>query len=119
MPGGDRTGPVGLGPMTGRGAGFCAGYSMPGYANPVGGRGFFGRGRGFGMRGGGRGRRNWFYAAGLPGWARAGYGMPFATGLTTREELEVLKEQAKYFEETLEETKKRIEELKNQKSNKD
>ena len=62
MPRGDRTGPEGAGPMTGRGAGYCAGYSVPGYANPVGGygRGWGrGRGRGFGRgyRGGfGRGR---------------------------------------------------------------
>ncbi|MGI6207796.1 MAG: DUF5320 domain-containing protein, partial [Anaerolineae bacterium] len=40
MPRGDRTGPQGMGPMTGRGAGYCAGYGVPGYANPVGGRGF-------------------------------------------------------------------------------
>ena len=32
MPGGDRTGPMGQGPMTGRGAGYCAGFGMPGYA---------------------------------------------------------------------------------------
>ena len=35
MPHGDGTGPAGLGPMTGRAAGFCAGYSVPGYMNPV------------------------------------------------------------------------------------
>ena len=35
MPWGDGTGPTGLGPMTGRAAGFCAGYGVPGYANPV------------------------------------------------------------------------------------
>ena len=35
MPGGNGTGPAGLGPMTGRGAGFCAGYAVPGYMNPV------------------------------------------------------------------------------------
>lgn len=52
MPGGDGTGPEGLGPMTGRAAGFCAGNSAPGYANPLPrmgmafGRGM-GRGRGF------------------------------------------------------------------------
>ena len=40
MPRGDRTGPAGLGPMTGRAAGFCAGYPVPGYMNPVGARGF-------------------------------------------------------------------------------
>jgi len=62
MPKGDKTGPEGAGPMTGRGAGYCAGYSVPGYANPVSGygRGWGrGRGRGFGRgwRGGfGRGR---------------------------------------------------------------
>jgi len=39
MPAGDGTGPRGQGPMTGRGAGFCAGYSVPGYMNPVAGRG--------------------------------------------------------------------------------
>jgi len=79
MPAGDGTGPAGLGPMTGRAAGFCAGYPMPGYMNPVGMRGmvpatgmypvtpytaggygyipgrWFGRGFGFG-RGWGRGR---------------------------------------------------------------
>ncbi len=38
MPGGDGTGPMGLGPMTGRAAGYCAGYGMPGYMNPYGGR---------------------------------------------------------------------------------
>jgi len=55
MPNGDRTGPWGQGPMTGRRAGFCAGYDRPGYANPIGGRGF-GRGRGMGRgRGPGRG----------------------------------------------------------------
>ena len=45
MPGGDRTGPIGRGPRTGRAAGFCAGFSIPGYANPGFGRRF---GRGFG-----------------------------------------------------------------------
>ena len=38
MPRGNGTGPVGLGPMTGRAAGFCAGYSVPGYMYPVTGR---------------------------------------------------------------------------------
>jgi len=57
MPGGDRTGPLGQGPRTGRAAGYCAGYGMPGYANPIWGRGF-GRGRGWGF-GPGRGRGWW------------------------------------------------------------
>jgi len=44
MPAGDGTGPFGLGPMAGRAAGYCAGYAMPGYVNPIPGRGFWGRG---------------------------------------------------------------------------
>jgi hypothetical protein len=35
MPRGDGTGPMGMGPMTGRAAGYCAGYPVPGYMNPV------------------------------------------------------------------------------------
>ena len=54
MPRGNGTGPMGLGPMTGRGAGFCAGYGVPGCMNPVGGRG--GGSFGFGRGGGGFGR---------------------------------------------------------------
>ena len=41
--------------MTGRGAGWCAGYDAPGYANPQPGQGL-GRGRGGKGRGQGRGR---------------------------------------------------------------
>lgn len=70
MPGGDGTGPLGLGPMTGRAAGFCAGYPVPGYTNPVPGRGFWGRGRGMG-RGWGRG-----FGRGWRGMAWAGYYPP-------------------------------------------
>ena len=74
MPFGDGTGPAGLGPMTGRAAGYCAGYPVPGFMNPIPGRGF---GRGFGGGWGrGRGWRNMYYATGLPGWARAGMGLP-------------------------------------------
>ena len=35
MPFGDGTGPRGLGPMTGRGAGFCTDFAVPGFANPI------------------------------------------------------------------------------------
>ena len=57
MPAGDKTGPLGLGPMTGRGMGYCGGSAAPGYVAPIGGRqwgGGRGAGRGAG-RGGGRG----------------------------------------------------------------
>lgn len=33
MPGGDGTGPMGQGPMTGRAAGYCAGNTQAGFAN--------------------------------------------------------------------------------------
>jgi len=52
MPRGDRTGPQGEGPMTGRQLGYGAGYDSPGYAKGPGrgaGFGFFGRGRGRGF----------------------------------------------------------------------
>jgi hypothetical protein len=50
MPGGDRTGPLGKGPMTGRQLGYGAGFDSPGYTKGVGGglgRGFRGHGKGF------------------------------------------------------------------------
>jgi len=117
MPGGDGTGPMGSGPMTGRAAGYCAGNSVPGYAHPGPGRGF---GMGFGGRGrgGGWGHRNWFHATGTPGWARAGAGLPawggyppYGVAPTAEQELDVLKGQAEYFGGALEDIKKRIGEL--------
>lgn len=63
MPGGDRTGPRGLGSRTGRGLGYCAGYDAPGYVYSSGYG--FGRGRGHGIAWNyGRGRgygRGWAY----------------------------------------------------------
>ena len=35
MPFGDGTGPRGIGPMTGRGTGYCAGSGQPGFTNPT------------------------------------------------------------------------------------
>jgi len=52
MPGGDETGPMGMGPMTGGGRGFCV-VPMEDWRGPYGGRGF-GRGRCRGLR---QGRR--------------------------------------------------------------
>jgi hypothetical protein len=127
MPRGDGTGPAGMGPMTGRAAGYCAGYPVPGFMNPVGGRGYWGRGRGGG--GWGRGRGRGF------GWARAGYGYPAWGGaaatlyepypapsapiMTAAQELASLKQQADYFQDTLDEIKERMAELENQKSSKE
>ncbi|MBW1932293.1 MAG: DUF5320 domain-containing protein [Deltaproteobacteria bacterium] len=107
MPGGDRTGPLGMGPMTGRAAGFCAGFPVPGYANPVGGRGMgWGRGRGMGRgRGFGRGF-GWAGAVG-PYPANASFG-PL---LTPAQELEGLKQQAEFLQSSLSQINDRIEQL--------
>ena len=100
MPRGDRSGPMGMGPMTGRAAGYCAGYDVPGYAGPAPGRGF-----GMGWGGGWR-RRHWRYATGLPGWARFGrapawgYG-PYVEPVTREQEVESLKAQAEWLKEQL------------------
>jgi hypothetical protein len=67
MPRGDRTGPQGEGPMTGRQLGYGAGYDSPGYTKGSGmgmGRGFFGRGRAF--FGQGRGFRNFWNRNDVP-----------------------------------------------------
>ena len=140
MPGGDGTGPGGMGPMTGRAAGYCAGYPVPGVMSPISGRGFggWGRGGGGGGGGGGWGRRNRFYATGLTGWQRAGYGYPawggaapsygaapyaapFADGAvpyaaaygapTREQELQALQGQAEYLDDALNGIRKRIGEL--------
>lgn len=112
MPGGDRTGPWGVGPMTGRAAGFCAGYPLPGYENPR-----FGRWLGPGG-GGGRGWRNMYYATGLPGWARAGYlpagEIPPASpyrAFSPEQEAEALRQQAKAMSDQLAAINERIAEL--------
>ena len=117
MPGGDRNGPFGAGPMTGRAAGYCAGYSVPGYMTP-------GRGYGLGMGWGrGRGRRNWYYATGLPGWAGTGWAgpwgaapspyasAPFNPNVTPQDELEALKAQAEQFQTVLKNLNERIAEI--------
>ena len=121
MPRGDRTGPAGWGSMTGRGRGYCAGYDAPGYVNPAPGLGRgWGRG-GWGsvspaMRSGGRGWRHWYYATGLPGWARFDY-PPFwgyaahPQPPSAQEEAESLKSQAEVLRHELDAITKRLDEL--------
>jgi len=128
MPGGDGTGPAGLGPMTGRAAGYCAGYPIPGFMNPIPGQGFGGWGRG-----GVWGRRRAFYGRAFAGWPPAAFGgpaygvpgpyptpyaAPFAPTMTRQQQLDALQGQAEYFEDALEGIRKRIEELKSQASEK-
>jgi len=119
MPFGDRTGPAGMGPMTGRAAGFCAGYGMPGNMNPGYGRGFaYGRGRGRGGgfgRGGGRGFGRGAGWWGAPGWGAYPNAAP-ANFTQPAEELDMLKEQAEYFRGELDAIGKRIGELEKEES---
>ena len=97
MPRGDRTGPDGMGPRTGRGLGYCNGYEGPGFSagSPGGGRGFgrgFGRGRGF------RGR-SFFPEPAYP------------QRLTKEEEKKMLEDEKNMIEKELNDIKKRLEEI--------
>lgn len=111
MPAGDNTGPEGMGPRTGRGAGYCAGNDAPGFAEP----GFgYGRGRGrgrgfanaprqgFGFRG--RPRRGMGYRAAPPVY-------PGAYEYTEEQEAADLKAQAGWLQQQLDAITKRIAEL--------
>jgi hypothetical protein len=113
MPRGDGTGPLGLGPMTGRGLGFC----NPDYVNapPAYGWGMgFGRGRGF--WGGGRGRGGLFFASGFGGWLRPiGYSAPYQTPDPELEK-QMLKNEADALQSELNLIKKRLEDLESRKS---
>jgi len=108
MPGGDGTGPMGMGPMTGGGRGFCAGYPTPGYANPQAGNGWgfgFRRGRG---RGRGWGRRGFAY------WPTMGYpyyGSPIAQEFTPKQESDMLREEARAMQREVDAINQRITEL--------
>ena len=95
MPSGDGTGPNGQGSMTGRARGFCAGFNIPGYANPGLGRGF-GRGRGAGLR-----TRN-FQA------------MPTQQPvvLTEKEEKQILEQELETLKQDMKEIESRIKEIK-------
>ncbi len=111
MPGGDRTGPMGMGSMTGRGAGYCAGYPMPGYANFIPGQGM-GFGRGFGR---GRGwRNNRLNYGAFQGYAyQAGryYQDANVSGFTSQQEAEMLKKEAKFMQDEISSINQRISEL--------
>jgi len=108
MPQGDRTGPMGQGPMTGRTFGFCSGYDTPGFTKGFGGgmgRGFgFGRGMGRG-RGFGRGRNF--------GGANAGIfqDFPWTQTVSKDDEIKLLKSQAETLKRSQKDIEKRLSEL--------
>jgi len=109
MPMGNRTGP-----MTGRAAGYCAGFGSPGFLNRGPGFGF---GRGFGRGGGGRGWRHRFHATGLTGWQRGAAGLPAfgASGpwpaQAASSELEQLRQQAGFLQQAVEAIRQRLSQL--------
>jgi hypothetical protein len=111
MPRGDGTGPMGMGPMTGRAAGYCAGNAVPGFRNPA-------RGRGLGMawgRGGGGGMAMaWRRGRGGFGGAWSGAAAPGAVApapLTREQQLSTLRGQADWLKEQLDQITARIGEL--------
>ena len=114
MPRGDKTGPTGAGPRTGRMKGFCMGFGIPGTFNRFQDVASPWRGRG------GQGRRNRFFNTGLTGWQRSawfGFGRG-SRGFSTSDsdfapgsQLETLKAQAQQLEEAMDGIKRRIQEM--------
>lgn len=102
---------MGMGPMTGRGAGFCTGNANSEFSHSIPGRGRgFGRGncRGNGQGlGSGRGWRN--------GWINQGDQIANQPVRTPVDELTELKNQANYFGESLQALNSRISELETEK----
>ncbi len=108
MPGFDRSGPMGLGPMTGGRKGLCN-PSTTGYDTRFGRMYGFGRGMGLGrgFRGGfGRGMGRAF---GGRGWNQPSYYPAYAT--SPEEELNMLKAEANSAKKSLDMINRRIAEL--------
>lgn len=113
MPAGDGRGPEGVGPMSGRGMGYCSGYDSPGWGQPGPGRGYGRRGpRGYQGTGGWR-RRNWQPAARGRRWAM-GWGYPTRPPMeqfappSQQSELEMLSGEADWLKEQLDMVSARI-----------
>ena len=103
MPRGDKTGPDGMGQLTGRRLGYCAGYDTPGFT-----KGSYGMGRRFG-RGGGRGKgREYAYAQ--PVYYNQPTAEPVFQNVSEKtileNEIRILKEQLSNMEKRLTEIQK-------------
>jgi hypothetical protein len=107
MPGFDRTGPAGMGPMTGWGRGLCGPYGGRGGRRPF--------GPWFGSGGRGRGWRHWHGGYGSPPWGRGGFPPfyePYYEDFYTRdEEVALLKEDAARLKKELNAVEERLSEL--------
>ena len=101
MPYSDGTGPLGMGAMSGRGAGLCAGYAAPGYMNSFGNRGCLGM----------SGRRNRFFAK-RNFSAAARYCEPVGNSQTAP--IDYLLQRAAYLEDMLADIKTRISKIQSQ-----
>ena len=104
MPGFDRTGPWGGGPMTGGRRGLCASGSAG--VNQFGGGRSFGRGMGFGRgRGFGVGRRSRRCT-----WVPVGYDAPYSSVSTKSrdQEIDSLRNQARALRDELDDIESRI-----------
>ncbi len=116
MPRGDRNGPNGYGPRTGRGLGFCSGYPTPGYLTDDG----MGWGRGYGGgRGGGRGYgRGRGLGRGWNMYPPVNYAPVYPTPVSYDEEAYTknLENQVKYLEDSLKAVKEQLEAQKAKKS---
>lgn len=119
MPRGDGTGPMGQGPMTGRGAGYCAGNNLPGFMSPGPGRGYWGRGRGGGFGRGNRWywRRQPMYAPPAPAYPAPAYPAPAypapypSAQIEPQDEIKYLETVAENLRKELDAVQKRLEEL--------
>ena len=118
MPRGNRTGPMGWGPRTGRGLGYCAGFSSPGYTKGPGmglGRGY---GGGRGWRGGGWGRGRFYYQdpyfdqpdMAFPGPLPPRFPNPEEESIFLEQTLKSLKKEIELIETKLEEIKSKKQE---------
>ncbi|MBN2199418.1 MAG: DUF5320 domain-containing protein [Candidatus Aminicenantes bacterium] len=118
MPAGDRTGPWGVGPRTGRGLGYCSGYGAPGYLYFGSGWGSgWGSGRGYGRGMGlGRGFRRFGFGRywGYPSVPAAPYGTGYPP--VREDEASWLADQAKGLEQQLQQIRTRLTELEKDKA---
>jgi hypothetical protein len=114
MPRGDQTGPMGMGRMTGRGAGYCAAFGQRGYSEPSPWQDFkntfrsrLAWGGGFG---GGQRWRVHSSAASLPWWMHfSGCALPRRYQKPDPEtERQMLEHQARILKEELESIEKRL-----------